>query len=594
MYLIISEQFRSITFLQLNLKCMNLLILLSNLLLIISWILPNHYSPWAAAYHDFVAFSAIVLFTSTLLLIRKNLQFPCVFLFAVAIACIPVLQNATGTIHYSGDGLINFIYLLGFAAALTTGYNLKNIDKLHPTLTLWLAGVLLIAATISIWLALYQWFLQPGNIWIADLPPNARPFANLGQPNHLATLLSMGLAAVLFFYEKHLLHRISSSLLALLLLFGIALTQSRTPWLMAIFFVVLWLWKFNCAQRRLPRIWAFAWVAIFVGFIFILPHFAQWLQLGDTTSVAKRAQAMERWDLYVQFYQAIIHGPLWGYGWQQVSTAQLVITPLYPVAIYTEYTHNILLDLLIWNGPILGSIIIVAVTYYLLRLAFLARSTENLFVVMAVGFFLLHSMLEYPHAYAYFLLPVGLLIGILQADFPCKTWRIPRWCVLIFLIVSVGLYAVIWQEYRVIEEDYRLMRFEKNRVGTLKADQPAPDVLLLTQLQALTKHSRLPATANMSADELDELSRFAKRFTHPASLFKYAQALALNNQLEAAYEQLLLIQGLHGDRILLEAIGVLDTQAEKNPEIAPLLERLHAIPLDHVKQITENTDESTP
>lgn len=575
---------------------MKILILFATLLLIVSWSLPNHYSPWVSSYHDFATFAAGLLFISALLCKRllTTVQFPRVFSFVFLLSFIPALQYATGIIYLSGDALISCLYLLGFFAMLTTGYNVANSSSLRPTLLNWLAGALIIAATISAWLALYQWTLQPSSFWIADLPPNARPFANLSQPNQLATLLSMGLAAVLFFYEKHLLHRISSSLLALLLLFGIALTQSRTPWLMAIFFVVLWLWKFNSAQRRLPRIWAFAWVAIFIGFIFILPHLAQWLQLGGTTSVAKRAQALERWDLYVQFYQAIIHGPLWGYGWQQVSSAQLAITPLYPVAIYTEYTHNILLDLLIWNGPILGSIIIIAVSYYLLRLAFLARSAENLFVLMAVGFFLLHSLLEYPHAYAYFLLPVGLLIGILQADFPCKTWRIPRWCVLIFLIVSVGLYTVIWQEYRVIEEDYRLMRFEKNRVGTLKAEQPAPDVLLLTQLQALTKHLRLPATTHMSADELDELSRFAKRFTHPASLFKYAQALALNNQLTAAYEQLLLIQGLHGDKLLLQAIYELDTLAEEHPEIAPLLKRLHAIPLDHVKQITENTDESTP
>lgn len=572
------------------------LILFATSLLIVSWSLPNHYFPWISSYHDFAAFAAGLLFISALLCKRPvtTIKLPRVFSFVFLLSFIPALQYATDIIFLSGDALISGVYLLSFVTMLTTAYNLANTDSLRPELISWLAGALIIAATISVWLALYQWTLQPSSFWIADLPPNARPFANLSQPNQLATLLSMGLAAVLFFYEKHLLHHISSSLLALLLLFGIALTQSRTPWLMAVFFVVLWLWKFNSAQRRLPRTWALVWVAVFVGLIFLLPHLAQWLKLGDTTSIAKRAQAMERWDLYVQFYQAIIHGPLWGYGWQQVSTAQLAITPLYPVAIYTEYTHNILLDLLIWNGPILGSIIIAAITYYLLRLAFLARSAENLFVVIAVGFFLLHSMLEYPHAYAYFLLPAGLLIGILQADFPCKTWRIPRWCVLIFLIVSVGLYAVIWQEYRVIEEDYRLMRFEKNRVGTLKAEQPAPDVLLLTQLQALTKHSRLPATTQMSADELDELSRFAKRFTHPASLFKYAQALALNNQLEAAYEQLLLIQGLHDDRILLEAIGVLDTQAKKHPEIAPLLKRLHAIPLDHVKQITENTDESTP
>lgn len=564
---------------------------------LVAWLLPNHYFPWIVAYQELSAFTAGLLLILSLLCTKKeqkNLHLPSAFIFLFTLSIIPGLQYLAGIIYLTGDALVTSFYLLGLVTMLCTGYNFAQKEPVHPTLIYWLAGILIVATVISVWLALYQWTLQSGSIWIANLPSNARPFANLGQPNQLATLLSMGLAAVLFFYEKHLLHRISSSLLALLLLFGLALTQSRTPWLMAIFFVVLWLWKFNSAQRRLPRIWAFAWVAIFVGFIFILPHLAQWLQLGGTTSVAKRAQAMERWDLYVQFYQAIIHGPLWGYGWQQVSTAQLAITPLYPVAIYTEYTHNILLDLLIWNGPILGSIIIVAVSYYLLRLAFLARSAENLFVLMAVGFFLLHSMLEYPHAYAYFLLPVGLLIGILQADFPCKTWRIPRWCVLIFLIVSVGLYTVIWQEYRVIEEDYRLMRFEKNRVGTLKAEQPAPDVLLLTQLQALTKHSRLPATTQMSADELDELSRFAKRFTHPASLFKYAQALALNNQLEAAYDQLLLIQGLHGDKLLLQAIYELDTLEKEHPVIASLLQRLHAIPLDHVKQITENTDDSAP
>lgn len=573
------------------------LILFSNTLLLVSWSLPNHNYPWVSVYHDFATFAAGILFICSLCFCTQpaiSIQFPRPALCVVAIACIPTLQYTTGIMYFGGDALLSSLYLLGFTSMLVAGYNLTVSSGLRPVLINWLAGTLIIASVISAWLAFHQWILQTGSIWVVDLPAKARPFANLGQPNHLATLLSMGLAAILFFYEKNILHRISSSLLALLLLFAIALTQSRTPWLMAVFFIALWLWKLNHAQRRLPRAWALTWIAVFAGLIFLLPHLAHWLQLGDTTSVAKRAQAMERWDLYVQFYQAIIHGPLWGYGWQQVSTAQVAITPLYPVAIYTEYTHNILLDLLIWNGPILGSVIIVAITYYLLRLTFLARSAENLFVVMAVGFFLLHSMLEYPHAYAYFLLPVGLLIGTLQADFPCKTWRIPRWGVLIFLIVSVGLYAVIWQEYRVIEEDYRLMRFEKNRVGTIKADRPAPDVILLTQLQALTKHSRLPATPNMSADELDELSRFAKRFTHPASMFKYVQALALNNQLEAAYVQLLLIQGLHGDRVLLQAINELDILEEKHPETAPLLQRLHAIPLDHAKKTTENTNDTAP
>lgn len=187
-----------------------------------------------------------------------------------------------------------------------------------------------------------------------------------------------------------------------------------------------------------------------------------------------------------------------------------------------------------------------------------------------------------------------MLIGILQADFPCRTWRIPRWAVALFLIGSIGLYAVIWHEYRIIEEDYRLMRFEKNRVGTLKADQPAPDVILLTQLQALTKHSRLPATANMSEEELYDLSRFAQRFTHPAALFKYAQALALNGQPDAAYQQLMLIKNLHGDAMLFSAIYELEQLTEQNPDIEPLLERLHAIDLKHVTETIEAPDRDTP
>lgn len=561
---------------------MKILIALSCLALFISWLLPNHYSPWPSAYHEFIAFVTCLLISSASLVNNSpNARFeaPKIASVYLLLTTIPLLQYSLGLILFGGDAIISSLYMLGFILMFFSGYNLSRATGVGQILFTLVVGALLTAATLSTGLALYQWTLQPSTIWIADLPPNARPFANLAQPNQLATLLSMALAATLYFYEKHNLHRISSSLIAMVLLFGLALTQSRTPWLMAIFFIVLWLWKFHHAPRRLSRGWALVWVMVFVCFTLIQPQLTQWLQLGTGPSLVQRAQALERWDLYVQFYHAIIQGPLWGYGWQQVSTAQLAMTPQFPVKIYTEYTHNILLDLLIWNGPVLGGVIILAVGSYLLRLAFLARNTESVFLVLAIGFFLLHSLLEYPHAYAYFLLPVGLLLGCLQAQFPCRTWPVSRWLVLVFLIGSVGLYVVIWHEYRLIEEDYRLMRFEKNRVGTLKADKPAPDVRLLTQLQALTKHSRLPATPNMTAEEMEDLHRFSRRFTHPSSLYKYAHALVLNGKQEEAYQQLMLIRGLYGDKTLRAAISALEQSAEEHPDIEPLLQRLHAIEL---------------
>lgn len=555
---------------------MRILFLISIGLFALSFLIPNHYRPWTSAYHEFAAFAAGLFAVLALLSYRPSLRFklPLVAVFLYVLCCIPWMQYSAGIIFFGGDALSSSLYLLGFAVMLTAGYNLARANSFGSVCVLWLSSVLVFCAVVSAFLALYQWTLQPGSIWITSLVRNSRPYANFAQPNQLATLLGMGLAGALFFYEKHILHRISSSLLVLILLFGLALTQSRTGWLMPLFFIVLWMWKYNAASCRLSRRWALIWVAVFLGFVLVLPYLTQWLLLGEGVSVAQRVQSMSRWHLYTQFFQAILQGPVWGYGWQQASTAQLAVAPFFEKLLYTKYTHNIFLDLLIWNGPILGGLIISIVGFYLVRLAFLSNSTESIFLVLAVGVFLLHSLFEYPHAYAYFLLPAGLMIGCLQAQLVCREYSLPRWPVFVFLLASIPLYATIWYEYRVIEEDYRLMRFEKNRVGTLKAAQPAPDVVFLTQLHALLKHSRLPATTGMTPDELEELYQFSRRFTHPAALFKYAQALFLNGQPDEAAQQLLLIKNLHGERMIRSAVEVLKNTAEDYPDPEVLMDKI--------------------
>lgn len=555
---------------------MNVIVFLSCAALFVGYVLPNHYVPWVSFYQESAAFVAGLLMFFSLLLARlpKRLNFPIAYLLLPLLACIPVLQYLIGPIHFFGDALNSVVYILFFAGALFVGFNLIQCQQLHPSILHYLAGTLIAASLASVFLALYQWFLQPSILWVADLRPGGRPFANLAQPNHLATLMAMGLAAVLFFYEKRLLHRISSSLLVVIFLFVIALTQSRTPWLMAVFFVIIWLWKSAEGKRRLSSYWALAWVAIYVCFVLFLPYLSELLQLSSLSSVAQRAQAYSRWPLYKQFVQAIFDGPLWGYGWQQAGTAQLSVAPFYDQLEYSEYTHNILLDLLVWNGPVIGLVIIAVVAAYLLRLAFLVHSTDHIFAVVAVGFFLLHSFLEYPHAYAYFLLPVGVLIGCVQAGISCKTWHVPRYLVAVLLLVAGGVYVATWHEYRIIEEDFRLLRFEKGRIGTLKADKPAPDIYLLTQLQALTRHARLPATTGLTDSELEQFAVVARRFSQGPSIYKYIQVLALNNQLEKADEQLILLKNLHGEEFYKQVLHELKQQRKVHAQTDKLLDQL--------------------
>ena len=126
------------------------------------------------------------------------------------------------------------------------------------------------------------------------------------------------------------------------------------------------------------------------------------------------------------------------------------------------------------------------------------------------------------------------------------------------------------------------MRFETARIGDLKADQPAPDVLLLTQLQALTRHARTPAKENMSFIELEELSILSKRFANVGSVYRYAFALVLNQRYDEAYKQLSILNSLHGNKWLIEAISELRMlEKNNNLELDNLIYNLESLALNN-------------
>jgi hypothetical protein len=541
-------------------------LLFAVLVLLLAWLLPNHYFPWVVAYQEFASFIAGLLLIATTLLIKQLKLSPAMCGFFI-LACIPLLQQFAGLIYFAGDAWMAALYLLGFALMVLAGYNLS----LQPAGLLYfaqlLAAALVMGAVLSMWIALRQWLLLSGSIWVADLPPGGRPFANLAQPNSLATLLCMGLAGVLYFYEKRQIGRLAGGLLAVFLLFGVALTQSRTPWVAALAVTVFWGWKATLYKPRLALRGLLGWMGVYVLCIVALPQIAEWLHLSSSDPLA-RAQSLERWGMWVQFWQAIWQGPLWGYGWNQVSVAQVSVSLAYPVPILTEHSHNILLDLLLWNGPLLGGLIIVCIAAWLARLGWRARSTESLFALLAAGFVLVHGMLEFPLEYAFFLFPLGLLLGMVAAEQrPAREFELPRWLLGAVLVLGIGMFGWVWQEYRIIEEDHRLMRFEAARIGDLKAEQPAPDVLVLSQLREFIRFARTPATEHMNAEQLEWMRKVAHRYPHTFSLFRYALALGLNNQPAAARQQLLILQSLHGEKDYAEARQAWQTLQTKHPQL---------------------------
>lgn len=525
------------------------------ILILASYLISNLYEPWSSFYQELLLIFGFLYLS----IIINKIETNSVFIQTISlITIIAIISSSDNNIIYTA-------YLVLFFIAILISSNSASTKKILLTL--------MVASVVSSAFAMFQYFGLINTVWIINIESGSRVFANLGQPNNLATLLCIGIACTLYFYEKNTIGRIASSILTLFLLVGVVLTQSRTPWLACIAVLIFWTWKYYTIPNK-PQLTPFvllSWCMVFAVMTFTFPYFADLLLLKGQ-DLGSRAQAFERWELYTQFYHAILQGPIWGYGVGQVAAAQVAITPDYPVPIMTFYTHSILLDILIWFGPIIGGAIVVACGIWLFRLGLHAKSIESLFALVAAGFILTHSMLEYPHAYAYFLLPLGLFLGIAQTDIPNqKIIEVPRWAFQSFIGLLAVLGSWIAYEYITIEEDFRLLRFETANIGTVKADKLAPDVILLKSLSDYSRFARTPINENMTDVELEWMRKVAHNYPYAESLKKYIFALAINKKNTEAKQQLVVLKGLHKSDRYAETIAGLQFYAKEHPHIYKLL-----------------------
>jgi len=537
----------------------------------LSYLLPDHYYPWITAYQEFLAFSGACLLVLFLLLRFVSAVAGVHFFLFCSLTLIPLLQLLGGAIYFSGDAWIAAFYLFCFSMMLLVGYNLGVIGSVRRRFSFSIAVMFVFVGVVSVWMALCQWLMLTGNAWVVDVRVGGRPFANLAQPNNLATLLCVALAAVFYLYERRFLNAFSSSVLALLLVFGVVLTQSRTPWVGFLAAVMFLFWKIRGDNFRFPVYGCFVWGGLYLSLVVLHPFLTDVFLLSGS-GLLDRALSLHRLPLWGQLWMSISEGPFLGYGWGQVSIAQVSISQIYPVPLMVEHSHNVLLDLLIWTGPVLGVIIIFSVALWLARLGVRAHSLESIFCLTAAGFVLVHGMLEFPLEYGFFLFPVGLFLGVVAGEQrSTQEWAVPRWLIGGVLVLCVGMFVWVWHEYRVIEEDHRLMRFETARIGQVKAREAAPNVVLLTQLREFIRFARTPATEGMSEESLEWMRKVAHRYPYPPSLFRYALALALNGKAIQAREQLIILRAMHGDKHFDEGLKALGQMAAKYPQLSDVL-----------------------
>jgi O-antigen ligase len=322
---------------------------------------------------------------------------------------------------------------------------------------------LLVAGALSMVVAAVQVFAPDradGN-WIA-LASEARASGNLRQPNHLSSLLLWSIIACVWLGQRRVLRPAVSALLAVIFIAGLVLSASRTG---ALGTAILAVWGlFEAGPRPLQRLRrrasrgeaasaapaaaaaeeqspraplapALCALLIFAPLCYWLLYeaFSLWAHSSHHVLMAESRFSGEgdisssRFGIWSNTLSLIAQHPWAGVGFGEFNFAwSLTPFPGRPVAFF-DHTHNLVLQFAVEMGLPLAVLVLALLGYALVR-AFMvglrgpvARRPMLRAAFMMVLMMAIHSQLEYPLWYAYFLLPTAFLFGLcLGADEPAR------------------------------------------------------------------------------------------------------------------------------------------------------------------------------
>jgi len=314
---------------------------------------------------------------------------------------------------------------------------------------------LLLTGLLSVAISLVQVFapgLADGNV-IARSGVVGSAVGNLRQPNHLASLMMWAAIAAVFVTEKRG-WRWALPPLLFAFVFTIVLSASRTGFI-GIGMLVVW----GLVDKRLSRSARLSLLATTLMLAASWWLMAHWAESGHafrgTSRLAEGAGSPSRLAILRDAWALTLANPWLGVGWGEFNFAwSLTPFPTRPIAFF-DHTHNIASQLAVELGlPWAGAVLALLLWALLKAWRGAARDGEDaplrraaLMIVLAIA---LHSLLEYPLWYAYFLLPACFALGLaLPADDAVRPAPPAPAAVLGMLLIAGSLFAV-WDYQRIV------------------------------------------------------------------------------------------------------------------------------------------------
>jgi O-antigen ligase len=484
----------------------------------------------------------------------RNPEIPRIAQFPAALIVIVLLQALLGKMAYFDQALLYILYLLFSALLMMLGARLRACYGAEK-IALVLAIALLVGAELNALVGVLQHYkLHTLLDAVVVRQVSAGVYGNIAQSNHFADYVALGFISLGLLFQLRRIKLGYVILLALPLLFTMTLSGSRSSWLYLLLMAILAWWgtRRDAGMRTLLR-YSVMLVAGF-GLMHLVVQLPFLSVAGNSTDTVQRLLAYNggsdtsgsvRLYLWREAWLMFMQSPWLGVGFGQFAWHHFQMLPLFkPDNISGHYNnaHNLFFQLAAETG-IAGLLALIAsfgVWFHGLRRA--SPTASHWWGYSALGVLAIHSLLEYPMWYAYFVAVAAILLGAFdETRYRLELRNVGRYSLVMILLL--GLLSMIQ-----LRSGYQLL---KSTLALSTASGSVAEILPRIRDGLIEVHGSLLSPyaetymfsyAEVNSDHIKEKLELGNRVMRflPKSKMVYRQAylLAQNDQLEQAKQLL--------------------------------------------------------
>jgi O-antigen ligase len=529
-------------------KLPNFSLYLIALMCVVPFLIPHHRLPLTTFYGEWIA-ATLGLLASTLLLRRASWQpfrLPVMAIVPLGLLVIFAIQIPLGLVNYWQQNFLLSLYLLWATLLIVLGAELKREFGL-PKVVSALAWAVFIGGVLNILIVVLQISgVGPASLIIPHHQANNG--ANLSQVNHLANYLGLALGSLIYLYITAQIKPKLAILFAILLLFPIALTGQRMGWLYVLILAIGgWLAtrKFSQTAHHLKPWLLLLLIPAFIAVQYIIPLLPiSGLPLMPSQKVVAGFQgASIRLELVKEAWQIFLANPLLGIGFAQFGWQDFKLAETFNQHVgWYHHTHNIVLHLMVEAGLVGGLLMVVGAVYFIGNARRVGLTPERFWIYALLAVLAIHSSLEYPLWYAYFLGIAAIILGLGDEKF--IEWKMDLGPIAIGSVILFGAISLvnIGTHYYKLEDWFD--RGQANKIKPAEMDAMLDEMLVIRNQSLLAPYidfvvlRMLPNVPELLSHKLAISTQVIKFIPGDKEVYQHATLLALSNQLPAAQQQL--------------------------------------------------------